>query len=61
MFDEASRIGTKFSLIRIADESGSESITGAVVAFNCQAPTGRHRVNNTHNEETSLRIESFFS
>ena len=24
-------------------------------------PTGRHRVNNTHNEETLLRIEIFFS
>ena len=32
-FEEASRIGTKLLLIRIAGESGSGSITGAVVAL----------------------------
>ena len=66
-FEEASRIGTKLLLIRIAGESGSGLITGAIFhrcnccPFNCQAPTGRHRVNKTHNEETSLRVEIFFS
>ena len=42
---------------RIAGESGS----GNSSPFNCQEPTGRHRVNKTHNEETLHWIDIFFS